>query len=129
MPRKNPGQKPLLMTSIQRNSEYLRECVAILKHFANISGLQCNQEKTSVIPIGGNFDTSDRLCSELGLNWESEFTLLGFQINSRLNKLNDNYKKRFQCVHAIGRKWARYQLSLNGRITIAKTFMQGSHTS
>ena len=108
---------------IQRNPEYLRECLSILKQCVNISGLQCNLEKTSVIPIGGNFDTSDRLCPELGLNWESEFTLLGFQIDSRLNKLNDNYKKCFQCVHAISRKWARYQLSLKGQITTAKIFM------
>ena len=66
---------------------------------------------------------SDRLCPELGLNWESEFTLLGFQIDSRLNNYDRNYKKCFECVHSISRKWARYQLSLKGRITIAKTFM------
>ena len=35
---------------IQRNPTYLRECVNILKHFANISGLQCNLEKASVMP-------------------------------------------------------------------------------
>ena len=76
---------------IKRNPEYLRECVSILKHFARISGLQCNLEKVSVIPKGGNYDTTDRLCPELALNWESEFTLLGFQINSRLNKFDNNY--------------------------------------
>ena len=89
---------------------------------ANISGLQCNLEKTSVIPIGGNFDTSDKLCPELGLKWESEFTLLGFQIDSRLNNYDMNYQKCFERGHAISRKWARYPLSLKGRITIAKTF-------
>ena len=72
---------------IKRNPEYLRECVSILKQFARISGLQCNLEKTSVIPIEGNFDTSDRLCPELALNWVSEFTLLRFQINSRVLRL------------------------------------------
>ena len=77
---------------IQRNPEYLRECVNILKQFANISGLQCNLEKTSVIPIGGNYDTSDKLCPELSLKWESEFTLLGFQIDSRLNNFEVNYQ-------------------------------------
>jgi len=91
--------------------------------FANISDLQCNLEKTSVIPIGGNFNTSDKLCPELNLKWESEFTLLGFQIGSRLNNYDINCQKCFKRVHAISRKWARYQLSLKGRITIAKTFM------
>ena len=80
---------------IQRNPTYLRECVKILKHFANTSGLQCNLEKTSVIPIGGNFDTSDKLCPELNLKWESEFTLLGFQIDSRLSNIDVNYQKYF----------------------------------
>ena len=94
-----------------------------MKQFANTSGLQCNLEKTSVIPIGGNFDTSDKLCPELNLKWESEFTLLGFQIDSRLSNLDANYQKCFERVHAVSRKWARYQLSLKGRITIAKTFM------
>ena len=42
--------------------------------------------------------------------------MLGFQIDNRLNHLNN--KK----VHEIGRQWARYRLSLKGRITIAKTF-------
>ena len=54
---------------IKRDPKYLRECVAILKHFARISGLQCNLEKTSVIPIGGNSDITDRLCPELALSW------------------------------------------------------------
>ena len=95
---------------IQRNPKYLRECVNILKQCANVSILQCNLEKTSVIPIRGNFDTSDKLCPELSLKWESEFTLLSFQIDSRLNNLEENYQKCFERVHAISRKWARYQL-------------------
>ena len=95
----------------------------ILKHFARISRLQCNLEKTSVIPIGGNFDIADRLCPVLALNWESKFTLLGFQIESRLNKLDDIYEKFYKKVHGISRKWARYQLSLKGHLMIAKTFL------
>ena len=108
---------------IKRNLEYLRECLAILKHFAEISGLQCNLEKTSVIPIEGNFDTSDSLCPELALNWESDFTFLGFQIDSRLNKLDDYYEKCYKKMHGISRKWARYQLSIKGHMAIAKTFL------
>ena len=54
--------------------------------------------------MGGNFDTSNRLCPELGLKWESEFTLLGFQINSSLSNLDANYQKCSERVHAIGSK-------------------------
>ena len=82
--------------------------MTILKHFARISGLQWNLEKTSVIPIRGNFDTTDRLCPELALSWESDFTLLGLQIDSRLNKLDENYEKCYEKMHGTSRKWARY---------------------
>ena len=55
-----------------------------LKHFARISELQWNLEKTVVTPIGGNHDINDKLCPELALGWENKFTLLAFQIDSKL---------------------------------------------
>ena len=94
-----------------------------MKHFARISGLHCNLEKTAVIPIGGNYNINDKLCPELTLSWEDKFTLLGFQIDNRLKLLNDNYEKCFKKVHEISRRWTRYRFSLKGRITIAKTFL------
>ena len=57
---------------IKRDPDYLRKGIELLKSFAEISGLQCNFDQTSVIPIGGNFDTNDRICNKL--------SLLGFQI-------------------------------------------------
>ena len=126
MQRKNPLSDTFADDTsifIKRNLEFLRKCVSILKHVARISGLQCNLEKTSVIPIGGKYDTTERLCPELVLNWESEFTLLGFQFYSRLYKLDDNYKTSYEKIHGISRKYARYQLLLKGHITTAKTFL------
>ena len=107
---------------IKRNPEYLRKCIEFLEHFARISGLQCNLDKISVIPIGGNFDIEDKLCPELALSWENNFTFLGFQIDNRLEKLDVNYKKGYQKIHEISRRWAKYRLSLKGRITITKFF-------
>ena len=49
---------------IKRDPTYLRRCIEFLKHFARISGLQCNLEKTAVIQIGGNYDINNKLCSE-----------------------------------------------------------------
>ena len=84
--------------------------------------------KCAVIPIGGNYDINDKLCPELALTWEDKFTLLGFQRDSRLKLLNENYDKCFKKVHEIGRKLARYRLSLKGHITIAKTFLSPQFT-
>ena len=89
---------------VKRNPEYLRKCADILK----ISGLQGNLEKTSVIPIRGNYDIEDKLCIELTLIWANKFTLLGFQMDRRLKKLNKNYDKCFEKMHEISQKWARY---------------------
>ena len=69
---------------IKRDPTYLRRCLEFFKHFARISGLQCNLEKTAVIPISGNDDINDKLCPDLALSWEKKFTLLGFQIDNRL---------------------------------------------
>ena len=44
------------------------KCLDFLKHFARTSGLQCNLEKTAVIPIGVNYDINDKLCLELALS-------------------------------------------------------------
>ena len=66
--------------------------------------------------------TNDKLCPKLALRWENKFTLLGFQIDNRLKDLNDMYDKCFKKVHKIIRRWAKYRLSLKGRITITKTF-------
>ena len=41
--------------SIKRNPECPRRCIEFYKHFARISGLQCNLEKTSVIPNCSNY--------------------------------------------------------------------------
>ena len=89
---------------IKRDPTYLRRCIEFLKHFVRISGLQCNLEKTVVIPINGNYDINDKLCPDLALSWEDNFTLRGFQIDSRLKLLNENYEKCFKKVHEIGRK-------------------------
>ena len=67
MPRKNLVVRRVLTICIKRNPKYLRKCVEFLEHFARISGIQCNLEKTAVIPIGGNYDN---LCPELALSWE-----------------------------------------------------------
>ena len=79
---------------LERTSENLRMAVKYLKDFSEISGLQCNLDKTSVIPIGQEMDITDDniLCPDLELSWESEFVILGFQIDNKLEKLSLNFK-------------------------------------
>ena len=64
------------------------------------------------------------LCPELGLKWETEFTILCFNID----KLNSNISKCTTKVKALIAKWRSYNLSINGRITIAKTILLPQYT-
>jgi hypothetical protein len=60
-------------------------------------GLHANLEKTQVIPIGAitSIEPEDQLCKDLKLNWTKSFTLLGFEIYSELNHLNEDFEKIF----------------------------------
>ena len=78
---------------IERTEENLRALVKIIKDFASISGLQANIDKTRVCPIGGNFSIKkeDQMCQDLKLVCVDNFRLLGLDIDSRLEKLHQNY--------------------------------------
>ena len=114
----------------ERTPENLRNAVKYLAEFAQISGLHCNLEKTSVIPIGSEMDITDenKLCPDLNLSWETEFTILGFVIDNKLAKLNSNYEKCNEKVKSLIIKWRAYNLSINGRVTIAKAMLLPQYT-
>ena len=74
---------------LERSAQNLRNCINILKDFWQISGLKCNVSKTKVIPVG-NFETGG-LCDDLGLTWDDKFTILGVDIDNKLNCLDNNF--------------------------------------
>ena len=76
----------------KRTPENLRNAIKCLQQFTLISGLQCNLDKTPVIPIGLHHDITEEntLCPELELKWETEFTILGFVSDIKLQKLDKN---------------------------------------
>ena len=114
----------------ERTPENLRNAIKCLQQFALISGLQCNLEKTSVIPIGLHHDITEEntLCPELELKWETEFTILGFVIDNKLQRLDKNFDKCDEKVKTLIIKWRAYNLSINGRITIAKAILLPQYT-
>ena len=105
---------------LERNEHNLRKATQYITQFHSISGLACNLDKTVVIPIGTNTDINDQLCPDLGMEWNDSFTLLGFQIDSKLKNLSVNFKLVKEKIKSIISKWKPYNLSLRGRITIAK---------
>ena len=54
------------------------------------------------------------------MKWHDSFTILGFRIDSKLNNLDHNFKLVKEKIKNIIATWKPYNLSLRGRITIAK---------
>ena len=50
------------------------------------------KDKWTPMQFGENCFNPNQLCPELALSWEKKFILLGFQIDSRVKLLKENYK-------------------------------------
>jgi hypothetical protein len=96
----------------------------ILQNFGAMSGLECNYEKTNLMPIGTGLPTSvEETATKLGFSIVSEITLLGMRIDSGLQKLQENFQKIIDKIVSLVSFWERYRLSLPGRVAIAKTYL------
>ena len=99
--------------------------VKIIQDFSKISGLHANLDKTSVTPLGNCFSIAkeDQICKDLNLKWVTEFTLLGITFDSKLLKLYNNFEVKIIKVQSLIEKWKRRNLTLNGRVAIAKAIL------
>jgi hypothetical protein len=61
--------------------------------------------------------------SNSGFQVVDSINILGCNITKSIEKLNENFSKTIQKVTAIKRFWERFNLSLPGRIAIAKSLM------
>ena len=110
---------------IKRTEANLRNLVKIIQDFAKISGLRANLDKTSVTPLGENFSiaSEDQICRDLKLKWVTEFALLGITFDSRLQNLYQNFEVKILKVESMIEKWKRRNLTLSGRVAIAKSLL------
>jgi hypothetical protein len=102
--------------------ENLRTIINILNQFEIISGLGCNLEKTSLMPVGLIEPISQEIL-DLGLQVVNEITLLGAIIKNTGLCYESNGTKILEKIRKQVNFWVRFNLSLPGRITVAKTFM------
>ena len=90
--------------------------------FSHISGLKCNFEKTSVIPVGYNPSVPDWL-QNCGFRVDTEFKLLGMTIDQKAKKLLDNFDITIKKIKSVANFWTKFKLSLPGRIAVANTYL------
>jgi exonuclease III len=92
----------------------------ILLTFGNISGLKCNVEKSHIMAVGDRTVVNQQIM-ELGFPFTDELTLLGVKINHDLSCLELMHEKTVEKIARTVSFWSRFNLSLPGRISIAKT--------
>ena len=72
-----------------------------------------------VIPVGQITDPNQKLCEDINLEWATEFRILGFNIDNKLERLHSNIESCTRKVRAKINKWRKYNLTLMGRMTVA----------
>ncbi len=91
----------------------------ILVSFGNISGLECNVEKTILMQVGSDLPIEQNILN-LGFDVKNEITLLGLVIEGDTGSFEKSFNKITQSIAKEKNFWLRFNLSLPGRIAIAK---------
>jgi hypothetical protein len=102
--------------------ESLSTIKKILIEFGNFSGLQCNVDKTVLMQIGSIRQPSQEIL-DLGFTLVDKIKILGMEIDQSLLNLNENFENIHVCIKKIISYWKRYNLTLPGRINIAKSLL------
>jgi hypothetical protein len=102
----------------------LQNITNTLLAFSQISGLSCNMEKSSLLILGyaDNEPVPDWVANS-GFKVENELQILGCKITKNVPDWHVNFDKTIATVCKIKNFWERFQLSLPGRIGIAKALM------
>jgi hypothetical protein len=107
-----------VLSSLNRNS--LARTKKILENFGTLSGLECNVEKTTVLCINSAVPDFVR---EVGFTAVDSVTILGLEIEGDTGKFDNSFEKICQKIQKNIAVWRRFNLSLPGRICIAKTML------
>ena len=95
----------------------------IFESFAYLSGLEINEGKTKVIRIGSKLDDKKPLTNLVKFVYDTEFTLLGVNIDNKLKKLENNFIERMKKIRQKIAIWRKLNLSEIGNLIISKTFL------
>ena len=106
---------------LQPSDENLREVLRVLEAFKCISGLKISLSKTKAVWFGENWNNTYRLCPDLGLDWVSNFKLLGIEFSSNLEGLESNFISKIKEIKAIFENWMHRKLSVYGKIVVFKS--------
>jgi hypothetical protein len=92
-----------------------------LADFGNISGLKCNMDKSQILILGT--DAVPEFVLDSGFTPVNNIKILGFNISNSFDDLVQNFPPVLDKIKNIAKFWERFNLSLPGRINVAKTLM------
>jgi len=107
---------------LKLDPDNLRTVIEVLNNFENISGLGCNLEKTALMPLGVIGQLPQEIV-DIGFEIKDEITLLGAKIKNNGTCYSNNIGLIIEKIQKQSNYWKRFNLSLPGRISIAKTFL------
>jgi hypothetical protein len=94
----------------------------ILLNFGKLSGLKCNVDKSALMIVGT--DNVPHFAAISGFDIVNEIKILGVSVTKNYEDLSNNYNNKTEIkLTNISNFWKRFNLSLIGRINIAKTLM------
>ena len=103
------------------DEQNLKNVLKIIKRFFHISCLKISVSKTKAIWFGLKAGSDQVLCPEENLVWTDEFTLLGLNFDSNLEKMDQNYFEKIQDIEKLLQGWLYRHLTPYGKITIIKS--------
>jgi len=124
---RNPDPKAVAMADdctllVRLELNNLQRIINVIREFESISGLGCNLEKTSLMQVGSN-DPIPQEIIDLGLTITDEIVLLGAKIKNQGVCFDSNGTLILEKIRKQVNFWKRFNLSLPGRINVAKTFL------
>ena len=125
-PRKIEGFADDITVNLAATAENNRILNIILTNFGLLSGLKVNNSKTKILIFSTDADTINSITVEATQNnylVVEELELLGFTVFRNTNNLIRNWDKVIKNVRNKISLWKIFNLSIQGRIVVAKTHL------
>ena len=106
---------------LEAKEENLRNALKILSSFYEISGLKISLSKTKAIWFGNGCANTEQLCSDLQLDWDTKFKLLGIEFSNNLEGMESNFYGKIEEIKKIFNCWINRTLTVYGKIVIIKS--------
>ena len=102
-----------------------KKIMQILENYGTLCGLCINREKTHIMIVGKEWEGEDRI---EGIAIKKECRLLGVMVDDKVSNLRVNWTNCISKISGLINYWNQYNLTLTGRVLVAKTFLMSQVT-